>query len=92
MLQCGSSLRTFVHLAAFLLAETSVCGQSAISLQAQKTERDYVGISTDGELRSFAVAASNPQTSWLADPHRRSDSQLLACLLAQHVSILRGGV
>jgi hypothetical protein len=26
MLQCGPSLRTFVHLAAFLLVETSVCG------------------------------------------------------------------
>jgi hypothetical protein len=30
MLQCGSSLRTFVHLAAFLLAETSVCGLSGL--------------------------------------------------------------
>jgi hypothetical protein len=31
MLRCGPSNRTFVHLAAFLLAETSVCGQSEIS-------------------------------------------------------------
>jgi hypothetical protein len=30
MLQCGPSLRTFVHLAAFLLAETSVCGQTRL--------------------------------------------------------------
>jgi hypothetical protein len=31
MLQCGPSLRAFVHLAAFLLAETSVCGQTELA-------------------------------------------------------------
>jgi hypothetical protein len=31
MLRCGPSNRTFVHFAAFLLAETSVCGQSCRS-------------------------------------------------------------
>jgi hypothetical protein len=34
MLQCGPSLRTLVHLAVFLLAETSVCGLSANSLHS----------------------------------------------------------
>jgi hypothetical protein len=33
MLQRGPSLRPFVPFAAFLLAETSVCGQSDISLR-----------------------------------------------------------
>jgi hypothetical protein len=32
-------------------------GQSAISLQARKTERDDVGISTDGGFRTFAASA-----------------------------------
>ncbi len=30
MLQCGPSLRTFVHLAAFWLANTSLCGQNGL--------------------------------------------------------------
>jgi hypothetical protein len=36
MLRCGPSNRTFVHFAAFLLAETSVCGQSELSLRAHQ--------------------------------------------------------
>jgi hypothetical protein len=30
MLRCGPSNRTFVHFAAFLLAETSVCGRCGL--------------------------------------------------------------
>jgi hypothetical protein len=37
MLRCGPSNRTFVHFAAFLLAETSVCGQSANSLHMRQS-------------------------------------------------------
>jgi hypothetical protein len=33
MLRCGPSNRTFVHYAAFLLAERSVCGRRGHSLQ-----------------------------------------------------------
>ncbi|MFT4708135.1 MAG: hypothetical protein ACI9PU_001984, partial [Ascidiaceihabitans sp.] len=46
MLRCGPSNRTFVHFATFLLAETSVCGQTGpMQLQRWLTQH------------SFAVAA-----------------------------------
>ena len=53
MLQCGPSLRTFVHLAAFLLAETSVCG----TFRTLAANARMAG--SDGLQQTYAVAISS---------------------------------
>jgi hypothetical protein len=48
MLRCGPSNRTFVHFAAFLLAEASVCGINRPFAGAANTETARIcGMSVD---------------------------------------------
>jgi hypothetical protein len=49
MLRCGSSLRTFVRLAAFYLAATSVCGLSDTSRRQNPVSAVYVFNGVDEE-------------------------------------------
>jgi hypothetical protein len=56
MLRCGPTNRTFVHLAAFLLAETSVCRLSELSPQVRQWPL-LVGVSSNQPECIYAISS-----------------------------------
>jgi hypothetical protein len=74
MLQCGPSLRTFVHLAAFLLAETSVCGQSQLSLRLHERQQSEFSCATEARLTASRTVRKIPFSSFFGTPPKASRS------------------